>query len=172
MLSAKIKIDDKDMFKELKKMKSAVLEVGYFNEKKYEAIDKPFYSNVAKPNGKPRKFTRQAEKTAAEVAIANEFGGGKRPPRAFMRNCWGKNYAKWIRFVQDVLPQNMDIVKTFWKLGDKIKGDLSETILNWKYPPNAPSTIKRKGFNKPLVDSGNMSSDFIDIKVNGITGEQ
>ena len=34
-----------------------------------------------------------------------------------------------------------------------VKGLIQEQIINTNEPPNAPSTIKRKGFNAPLRDT-------------------
>lgn len=174
MITAKIKIDDKDILKEYINQK-AELFVGYTDNKKYDAVEEPFYSKVAKPNtidprhpyGQPRYFGKRKEVTAAQVAAFNEYGGGHTPPRPFIRTCLQKNFHKWVRYFDKNWLQTPDIRQTLWKLGDKIKGDLSETVIGWTTPPNAPSTVMAKGFNNPLVDSGNMSSDFIEIEVSG-----
>ena len=178
MIRAKIKIDDKDILKEYINQK-AELFVGYTNNKGYDAIEEPFFANVAKPNSKtfknpmgtPRRYGRRKAISASDVAAFNEFGGGHTPPRPFLRTCFEKNVRKWNNFVRDRLVRYPEVETTFWKLGEKIKGDLSETVIGWTTPPNAPSTIKAKGFNNPLVDSGNMSLDFIEIQVNGVVGE-
>lgn len=175
MLQAKIKLDDLDMYKELLKQKASV-EVGYFKDKVYEAIDKPFYANVAKPNsktsnnpmGKPRYFGKQKAMTAEQVAIFNEFGGGHTPPRPFMRTTFTRYVKNWVRYVQDDLPVSMNVKETFKDLGKMIKGHISDTVKLWKYPRNSPRTIAIKGFDNPLVDSGNMSDDFIQVKLNGV----
>lgn len=174
MITARVKIDDKDILKEYINQK-AELFVGYTDNKKYEAIDEPFYSAVAKPNtvdpkhplGKPRRFGKRKEMTAAQVATFNEYGGGHTPPRPFIRYCAQKHARKWIRYFDKNWLQFPDIRTTFWKLGEKIRGDLSETVKAWSTPPNAPSTVMAKGFNNPLVDSGNMSGDFIEVMVEG-----
>lgn len=175
MINVKVKIDDKDIFKEYMKQ-NASLFVGYTQNKKYDAIDEPFYANVAKPNtkgdwgekvGKPRLFGKRPAITAVEVALANEFGGKNRPPRPFVRYCIRKNMRKWLRYFDKTWLQYPDIAQTMWKLGNKIRGDLSATVWAWSTPPNSPRTIKKKGFNNPLVDSGNMAGDFIEIEVNG-----
>jgi hypothetical protein len=47
-----------------------------------------------------------------------------------------------------------------------MQSDIRESLVNWTTPPNAPSTIARKGFNKPLIDTGFMQRK-IDYKVMG-----
>ena len=42
-------------------------------------------------------------------------------------------------------------------LGDVVANDIRDSIIEFDYPPNRPSTIKQKGFNDPLIDSGQMS---------------
>lgn len=174
MITAKVKIDDKDILKDYINQKASLF-VGYTDNKKYEAIDEPFYSAVAKPNtidpkhpmGKPRRFGRQKERSAAEVAAFNEYGGGHTPPRPFIRTCVQDYSRKWLRYFDKTWLQFPDIRQTFWKLGDIIRGDLSKTVKDWTTPPNAPSTVMAKGFNNPLVDSGNMGGDFIEVIVEG-----
>lgn len=45
-------------------------------------------------------------------------------------------------------------------MGEKIKDDLRASIAGWTTPANAPYTIKQKGFNKPLVDTGHMMNSI------------
>lgn len=158
MINFKIKIDDKDIYKALKKQK-ATLEVGFW-EDMYEGIEKGFYSSYGlggKTTGKPRRYSPRKPISVAEVAAANEFGGGNRPPRPFMKTTVKLRKKKWRKIVQDLLPQYMDDVKgLFEKLGEYCVEDLSDMIRIWTRPPNRPSTIAQKGFNDPLVDSGKM----------------
>ena len=151
-MRTKIKIDDKDILKEYINQK-AKLFVGYTNKKQYDEVTEPFYSNVAKPNtvdpkhpmGVPRRYGKREAIAASDVAVFNEYGGGHTPPRPFVRYCLQKNARKWIRYFDKNWLQFPDIRQTFWKLGDKIRGDLSETVKAWSEPPNAPSTVMEKG---------------------------
>ena len=52
---------------------------------------------------------------------------------------------------------NYDADAALNKMGKHIKGQLTESILSYEDPPNAPSTIRKKGFNAPLRDTGTMS---------------
>ena len=178
MFTATIKIDDKDILSEYANQESELC-VGYSDRHQYDAVDEPFYANVPMPNsvdpqhpmGVPRRYGKRKSVSAAQVALFNEYGGGHTPPRPFMRTCFDKNIRKWMRYFDKTFLQYPEISTTFWKLGDIIRGDLSETVKGWSEPPNAPSTVMAKGFNNPLVDSGNMSGDFIEIEVDGSVGE-
>ena len=120
------------MYKFLKKQNGSI-KVGFFKEDKY-------------PDGK----------SVAEVAAFNEFGGLYTPPRPFMRDTSKKFTRKWIKAVRDLLPVNMDGKETLGLLGDEMVEDMQFIISTYMTPPNAPSTIKRKGRNDPLVDTKHM----------------
>jgi hypothetical protein len=49
-------------------------------------------------------------------------------------------------------------------MGAGIAGQLRQSIIDLVAPPLAPSTIKRKGFDKPLIDQGIMLSS-VDYEV-------
>lgn len=165
MLTFKIKFDDKKLFDIVAKQK-ATLSVGFWDDM-YEGVDKPFYSMVAKPNsktannpmGKPRRYGVREPILVATVAARNEYGVPEhnQPPRPFMRDTINKNWRKWRRFVQDRLPVTLDAKKTMIELGDIVSDDVRTMILTYTTPPNKPSTVRIKGFNKPLVDSGQMA---------------
>ena len=96
------------------------------------------------------------------VAALNEFGrpGVGQPPRPFMRNTVTKHSAEWGPAVATVLKAtNYDAHKTLEQIGQAIQGQVVGSINDFTDPPLAPSTIKNKGFAKPLVDSGYMSQN-------------
>jgi hypothetical protein len=99
------------------------------------------------------------------VAFWNEFGTKRAPPRPFFRSTitaqsdtWAANLAKGLKFYQ------YDGEKTMRALGERMKDDIVTSIMRWSSPPNAPSTIARKGFNKPLTHSGYMARN-VDYQV-------
>lgn len=155
MLKMNVKFDDKKMYDFVRKQK-ARLKVGFWGDM-YEANDKPYYALNAK--GKPRRFGVREAIPVANVAIANEYGVPEKgvPPRPFMRRTKDRKFRKWHRFVQDRLPITLDAKKTALDLGDVMADDIRQSIIDYDYPPNRPSTIKIKGFNDPLVDSGQMA---------------
>jgi len=102
------------------------------------------------------------------VAAINEFGAPSRgqPPRPFMRNTVAKHKAEWPKAAAALLKANdYDIAKTLALVGEGIKGQMQQEITDFKDPPNAPSTIARKGFNKPLIDTGFMRNTIgVEVK--------
>lgn len=55
-----------------------------------------------------------------------------------------------------LVANNYDATKTLEITGAAIAGQLRESITNLMEPPLAPSTIKRKGFDKPLIETSHM----------------
>lgn len=94
--------------------------------------------------------------SVAEVAIHNEFGGGNTPPRPFMRTCVQRRSKNWKKYLRDNLVRYDDPRHPLSELARNMVDDLKDYIKIWTRPPNAPSTIKKKGFNDPLVETGRM----------------
>lgn len=109
------------------------LEVGFFKESVY-------------PDGQ----------SVAQVAYANEFGKKGIPPRPFFRNCYKEKEEYWIKSFNDLLMSGVGLLSSYKMTGEKIRGDLVMSITKFSNPPNAPSTIKKKGSSNPLIDTGQL----------------
>ena len=69
-----------------------------------------------------------------------------------------KNYQEdWVKMVSKDVPKvalgKLTAFDVLDKLGRVAAMNMKEQITNTNYPPNAPSTIARKGFNAPLRDT-------------------
>ena len=79
------------------------------------------------------------------------------PPRPYFRNMIRKNGRTWGAAIAALLRANQyDAAKTLAGMGVTIQGQLQTSIQDLVSPPNAPSTIRRKGSSKPLIDTGHM----------------
>ena len=118
------------------KYKEGICRIGFFEDSKYEG-------------GKPVAF----------VAMCNEYGLGV-PMRPFMRPALHENRSKIIAELRSqyrqALKNNKNTMLVLEIMGEKVKGLVQEQIAIKVEPANAPSTIKRKGFNKPLIETGIM----------------
>lgn len=99
--------------------------------------------------------------TVLEVAIFNEFGLGV-PERSFIRGYVDANQARIKEMCRvlslGVLAGKYDVDHALELLGLKIQGEIQKNISEGVPPPNAPSTIKKKGSSTPLVDTGQLRS--------------
>lgn len=126
----------------IKQLKSSKLEIGWFEGTSYD-------------DGLP----------VAQVAYWQEYGttrDGKKfiPPRPFLRNTVSDKRKDWKdhleKDLEKVVQGNMELEQALNRLGTEATADIKESIAEFSNPPNAPATIKKKGFNDPLVDTGTM----------------
>lgn len=100
----------------------------------------------------------------AQVAFWNEFGTSRAPARPFFRGAIAQHQGEWGGQLADSLKaSNMDGKRALALMGTIIKDQVVQSIVDTNSPPNAPSTVRRKGFDKPLIDTGVMqrSVDFV-----------
>lgn len=115
------------------KLKEGIVRIGFFEGSRYES-----------------------GKSVAEVARINEFGLGV-PARPFMRPAVHSKIPQLVDMLHKdykiTIRNNGDTMKVLDTFGEYVKGLVKEQIISTTTPPNAPSTIKRKGFNAPLRDT-------------------
>jgi hypothetical protein len=93
------------------------------------------------------------------VAAINEYGAPSRgiPPRPFFRSMIAEKSKEWPDAVQKLLKAHGYAADaTLMDMGELIKGELQQSIVDLISPPLAASTIAAKGSSKPLVDTGVM----------------
>jgi hypothetical protein len=79
------------------------------------------------------------------------------PPRPFFRNMIAAKQSEWPEGIGIQLKaNNYDLAKTLEIVGLAIAGQLRQSIIDTNAPPLAQSTIDRKGFSKPLIDTSHM----------------
>lgn len=111
------------------------------------SVDVGFMSGATYPDGTP----------VAQVAFWNEFGTSRAPARPFFRAMIAKESAGWPELLgKAAVHSGYDARQALSVVGEKINDDLKSSIVGWQDPPNAPSTITKKGFNKPLIDTDDM----------------
>jgi hypothetical protein len=103
----------------------------------------------------------------AMVAAIHNFGAPSRgiPPRPFFTNMITQHSAEWPDDIKSQLfnvvgrnyhIQRSDIVTVMNRMGALIKGQIQQSIRDTNAPPLAPATVRRKGFDKPLIETSHM----------------
>lgn len=128
----------KDHIDKMKALNDINVEVGWFSSNRY-------------PNGQP----------VAAVARWQEYGTARITARPFMRlaqKMADRNIAKINAAVtKDVLTKDMSPKQALEKnVGGALKIIIVDSIKNGGWKSNAKSTAKRKGFDKPLIDTALM----------------
>ena len=98
--------------------------------------------------------------TVAEVAAWNEYGTSQIPPRPFLRQSV-ENHADEINanievVIKAVVSGDIDTEKALMMIGAMQVGYVQHEIKTGGFTPNKPSTIRMKGSDRPLIDTGQM----------------
>lgn len=96
----------------------------------------------------------------AKIVRYNEFGTDKIPARSFLRGSVYKNRNHSWQFasrqaVKAVVGGKLTGNAAYKLMGDRMVADVHKQI-DTIGPPNAPSTVRKKGRNEPLVDTGGL----------------
>jgi hypothetical protein len=130
-------------------------------EVKLGAIHKQFSDRVVQV-GFPKGANYEDGTPVAYVAAIQEFGApaAKIPPRPFFAPAIKDNEVKWVKSIRGGIVQvtkgNMTADGVLEAVGLVAVGDVQASIEAVNSPPLAPATIKAKGFDKPLQDTGLM----------------
>lgn len=109
-----------------------------------------------------RKGTRRKKgnQSMPEIAAQNEYGTKTIPARPFMSTAVDMNRAVINDYIEKqykaILDGRATTDKALGLIGQLMTGLIQKRIRQIVYPPNAPSTIARKGSSKPLIDFGQM----------------
>ena len=127
------------LLREAAKRRDTTVEVGFFSEAKYD--DK---------KGTP----------VAAVAAWNEFGTETEtiPERPFFRRALAEVEDGVTKIVKAGIDTEKMVVddRLAGRVGAYVAGQVQESITALKKPPNAPGTVRQKGSNNPLLDTGHM----------------
>lgn len=97
--------------------------------------------------------------SVALVAAVQNFGSPANniPPRPFFSDMVRRKGPGWPAAVaKNLKAQNYDAARALDAVGFGIEGQLKQSIIQTNSPPLKPATIARKGFDKPLIDTGHM----------------
>lgn len=123
----------------LKELKNYSVEVGIFGSDEYVMI------------ASVHEFGATIQRGRGSISI---------PERSFLRTTFDEKNEEWISFfksqLKHVLALRMDVQTLFNRLGARMVGDVQEKITDLDAPPNAPSTIAKKGSSNPLIDTGGL----------------
>jgi hypothetical protein len=91
------------------------------------------------------------------VAALNNYGTESSPPRPFFTQMVEEKKHGWGSALGKIAVETgYDMSQTLGQMGEGIKDQLQGAIRDFSSPGLADSTIARKGFNKPLIDTSVM----------------
>ena len=130
-------------FRELQKLSTKQVRVGLKRGKKGK-----------RHNGMPSKAD------LVEIALYNELGTSTIPARPFFAQTVQVHEEEIreaaVSEAAKVLRGNEKAQQAFREIGPDVQKKVQKRIDEGQFVPNAPSTIKRKGHDHPLIDTGTM----------------
>lgn len=130
-------------FRELQKLSTKQVRVGLKRGKKGK-----------RHNGMPYKAD------LVEIALYNELGTSTIPARPFFAQTVQVHEEEIreaaVSEAAKVLRGNEKAQQAFREIGTDVQKKVQKRIDEGQFVPNAPSTIKRKGHDHPLIDTGTM----------------
>lgn len=94
------------------------------------------------------------------IAGANEFGTKNIPARPYIRGFIDSHEADIKELARqysgEIIDGTISRYEALVLMGQFIEGGIKEYMVNLREPPNAPSTIKKKGSDNPLIDKGHL----------------
>jgi hypothetical protein len=102
----------------------------------------------------PSKPGASAQINVATAMYFGEFGTSRSPPWAYFRRMIAAKSPRWgDALAKSAKASDYNTPRTLGLMGELIKGQLQESIVETTTPSNKPSTIARKGFDHPLIDT-------------------
>ena len=98
--------------------------------------------------------------TIATIAAVNNFGSadGQIPARPFLQPAVEEGAPVYRRLAEIMLPKvlsgEMEMQTLLEQMGMLAEGHVKQKITDLRTPPNAQSTIDKKGSDNPLIDTG------------------
>lgn len=133
------------LIRTLRELNRYALEIGVFAED--DKSDEPSYVMIANVH----EFGVTIQKEKGSIII---------PERSFLRSTFDEKNGDWLEFIKRQLKQVLELkidARTLWeRLGARIVADVQIKITDLDTPPNAPSTIAKKGSSNPLIDTGGL----------------
>lgn len=93
------------------------------------------------------------------IGAVLEYGTESIPPRPWLRTSAARYGRDWGRAWRSVVRAALDaesVVGPLRLVALGMQGDVQATIVDGPWFPNSPKTIRRKGSDRPLIDSGQM----------------
>lgn len=96
------------------------------------------------------------EPEQAMKAYKNEYGEPNVPMRPAFQTMLKRRATQLVSFLKKSPLFLTNTVETLDDIGVALRHHLENEIMGWRSPPNAPATVAKKGFNDPLMETGDL----------------
>lgn len=128
------------------------------------------YTKVGLPEGGKTSGRHQMPELVV-VGVTNEFGSPelKIPERPFMRETADNNQERisilQLRALKSVVDGFKTVRQALYGIGEEVKEMIVDKIRSGPWIKNAPRTIKKKGRDEPLIDTGQMINSIQHVEI-------
>lgn len=96
------------------------------------------------------------EFTMATLGAVQHYGNDRIPARRWLDVGVEEGTKEYLEIIQEGIASGESQERTLEKVGASAAGYAQQYMRDLKNPPNAPSTIKKKGSANPLIDTGRL----------------
>lgn len=137
--------------KALKGIEHKTVEAGWFESDRYPAAKGKSVGIPVAAVARIQEFGATIERDGHKIVI---------PARPFMRKAWSdfnqRRVEVQVKLAKKVVAGEITQEQALAQIGDFLVATIVRSIRNGGWEKNAPSTVKKKGFDKPLIDSAHM----------------
>ncbi len=94
--------------------------------------------------------------TVATLGAIQHFGNDRIPARRWLDTGAAAGAQEYVDTIREGIEEGLDSKRIMTRVGLEAEGAIKDYITDLDTPPNAASTIRRKGSSNPLIDTGNM----------------
>jgi len=129
-----------------------------------------FGATINHPGGTPYGYKTEGDAKKGKVRFLKKGAGymvlGETEPhtieipeRSYIRSTIDENEDKYLndiakKLAGQIIDGNLDKYTALQLMGQKIEGDIKSKMISLDSPANAPSTIRKKGSDNPLINKG------------------
>lgn len=92
----------------------------------------------------------------ATLGAIQHFGTDTIPPRPWLDVGVAQSTKEYLQIIQDGIEDGLSMQQIHEQLGLVAAASVQQYMVDLRTPPNAPSTIERKGSSNPLIDTGEL----------------
>lgn len=101
-----------------------------------------------------------SEETNAQIGATLHFGNSYIPARPWLDVGVRSGQSQYNQMIKLGIKKKENISLVLDRVGQVAVGKVKEYMTNLSTPPNAKSTVKEKGFNNPLIHTGELRSSI------------
>jgi len=103
--------------------------------------------------------------TTATLGAIQHFGNDNIPERPWLDRGAESGAREYLDTIREGIKDGLTSRQIMAQVGVEAEGAIKQYITDLNSPPNAPSTIKRKGSSSPLIDTGNLRASITSVVV-------